>query len=160
MLGAIHFGKTEIQREIKFDDSCYYHITTDEDWTINRLIGLSYGYHKHNSISIGWRPSEKRLDKIDLFAIIYYRGVRTADYFHTIPINEPFAVKIKVNEEHPLISFRVFEIESGEKIANFMCNYQMPLFKLGYILNPKIKSKGRNNVGVYLSKSDFHYGSN
>ena len=160
MLGEIHFRKTKIQRIVKFTDTCYYPLIIDNDWNINRLFGLSYGLVKYNSVSIGWRPSESKLDKIDLFGIIYKNGLRDVHYFYSITTNQHFALKIKVHTENELVSFYVFNTETGDSMSNFMESYKIPLIPIGRILGQKMESIIHKDISAYLTKSNFQYGRN
>lgn len=158
MLDTLHFGKKNIQRIVKFDDSCYYPLVIDNDWNISRLFGLSHGHYTQNSVNLGWRPSEKRLDSIDLFSIVYKNGLRNVDYFYSISTNEYYATRIKINSDSPVVSFSVFDIESGEKIANFLHHYKTPLIPFGQILGHKSESIIHTNVSPEIVKSKFRYG--
>ena len=160
MLPKIHFGKKTIQRIVKFNDNCYYPLVLDNDWNIHRLFGLSYGLPKNNSINIGWRPSESKLDKIDLFAILFKNGIRDVHYFHSVDTNETHVVKFKVNTDFTLASFYVFDIQSGEKLCNHMEYYRIPFFSIGFILNQKNESLMNQGIEVYVGESDFQFGNN
>lgn len=155
----IHFGKKIIQRAVKFTDSCYYPIVVDDDWNINRLFGLSFGIFAEfrNSINVGWRPSETKIDKIDLFAVTYKNKRREVNFFSSIDTKESYVIKIKLDNEHPIAAFQIFNIDNGNKIANFMTYFKLPIVRYGYVLNPRIENKLRKNSEIWLNKISCEY---
>lgn len=58
-----------------FNGNCKYDIGNPDQSDINKLIGLSFGYHHTNSIRIGWRYNIAT-DKIELLPYIYLNGKR------------------------------------------------------------------------------------
>lgn len=63
-----------ISANVSFYENCRYDIDKDQS-DINKLYGLSFGYHHKNSARIGWRYN-KKLDKIELTTYCYLDGVR------------------------------------------------------------------------------------
>ena len=77
--GGLHFGlnlfRSRIRHTAVFKASCRYYLPAPDHLDINKLFGLSQGLHWRNSARIGWRYSAD-LDRIELFAYAYVRGVR------------------------------------------------------------------------------------
>lgn len=61
-----------------FNDNCKYDIGNPDQLDINKLTGISFGYHHTNSIRIGWRYN-KSTDKIELLPYIYLNGKRLTE---------------------------------------------------------------------------------
>jgi hypothetical protein len=47
-------GNMKLSFECILDETCTYNLGDVDQYDINKLIGLSYGYHHINSIRLGW----------------------------------------------------------------------------------------------------------
>lgn len=101
----------QLRSHFKFDSSCEYNIGEDQS-DVNKLIGFSLGLHHKNSIRLGWRYREGR---IEICGYLYYKGVRRP----TIPITSlpiesaEFDVRLKYNSITGTISISLLQ---GDKI--------------------------------------------
>lgn len=101
----------QLNSHFKFDKTCEYNIGGDQS-DVNKLIGFSLGLHHNNSIRLGWRYSEGR---VEIVGYLYYKGTRKP----TIPItslpieNAEFDVSLKYNSAVGTISV---ELRQGDKI--------------------------------------------
>ena len=62
-----------IKKQFVFDDNCRY--DSNKIGGINKLFGISFGWHHRNSIRFGWRYNYLN-DKIDIYTYIYRDGER------------------------------------------------------------------------------------
>lgn len=103
-------GDLEVEQYISFDDSCKYNLKTKDQADINKLFGLSYGWHHYNSDRIGWRY----LVEEDVFEILTY------SYINGVRIPSISLGKVKANDK-----FRVrinTLIKNGKRIVVFELN--------------------------------------
>lgn len=71
--------------QFRFHENCLYDFQERADWArhhdaINKVIGISRGPHKWNSIRIGWRRAfvgDQLQEELELFAYCYLRSRRT-----------------------------------------------------------------------------------
>jgi hypothetical protein len=126
----LHTGRKSFSTVVKFDESCRYDLGNDNQLDWNKLGGLSYGYHKHNSVRIAWRYN-KAVDKIELALYCYIDGERHISKFHELfPINEKIYV---------IASAISTEIHSIAVINDEYCFADIQRVikpKWGYYLNP------------------------
>lgn len=68
----IHWNKDFWKIKFKFDDNCWYPLRNDDDYDINKLIGIGFGFHHHrNSWRLGWVPVFEERNQFNLFAYVY-----------------------------------------------------------------------------------------
>lgn len=71
-----HFGQKFISRIVEFDYTSEYDHGTVDQLDINKLFGISYGYHHNNSARFGWRSLGWDSNKIEILAYCYVDGHR------------------------------------------------------------------------------------
>jgi hypothetical protein len=81
----LHFFKNEICKRVKFDKSAQYQLNNVDQFDINKLFGISYGFHHKNSARFGWRWST-RMEKIEILAYVYRDGKRVSEWDESIYI--------------------------------------------------------------------------
>lgn len=92
-ISSIHFGDTINTYIFKFHSNCYYKDTKKH---INKLCGLSFGYHHENSVRLGWNCG-KQNNKIQLYAYIYNKGVRKEYYLDDYSIDKWYKIGVMFN---------------------------------------------------------------
>lgn len=126
----------ELSFNVSFDDNCKYDLGNVDQFDINKLIGISYGFHHNNSIRIGWRYNTK-IDKIELLPYIYVNGKRLTE--DTCPV----ILSISTNQRvygmisHDFGSYRIllYTRDSGHIEYRFSTG-DTKLPSVGYVLFP------------------------
>lgn len=137
----VHFGITKIKFRFKFDKDCYYHLDDasidPDDHDINKLYGFSFLYHHWESIRIGWLPSIKFKDMIELYRYIYNHGRRIPDYtpMATIKTEVWYEATIELNTLLNTVLFVIKESDSGLGICTSSTSYDAPKIRWGYKLD-------------------------
>lgn len=132
----IHFGIERLEYNVIFNNSCYYPIPfTQESKYAKILFGLSFGFWWwRNSISISIKPSENRLDKIDLFAVTYSRGFKNEAYAGSIDIEKNVIIRLTLDKENNVFRIQAFEPKTYFWIINFCTHYKYPKLNSGYTI--------------------------
>jgi hypothetical protein len=135
-LPRIHFGKTNLKAVFSFMDGCWFPLETPDDFAVNKLFGISYGFHHKNSVRVGWTPASEP-GHIDLFFYCYINGVRFEDPFFTVEIGRKYTLEMDM--ESNVVSFTI----AGRTIKKTMDGvfFPIPKFKSGYILFPFVGGK-------------------
>lgn len=94
----LHFGfwwrKTSFSWVVKFDESCRYDLQTDDQFDINKLVGIGYlpGHHK-DSARFGWRYWTERKE-IELSAYCYVGGRRVIQHICFCEIGKEYHIML------------------------------------------------------------------
>lgn len=85
-----HFFNFKKQQSFKviFDESCLY---SGKDDSVNKLFGLSFGWHHNNSIRFGW---QSHYGKIRIYTYLYIDGIRYIRKIGEVGINEECCLTI------------------------------------------------------------------
>jgi len=136
-----------------FKDSCKYDIGHPDQFDINKLIGLSYGYHHSNSVRIGWRYNTAT-NKIDLLAYIYRNKIRLKEdecpVIMSIDLNETVYGMIS-NESGKFKT--ILYTQSNDYSENYYKS-SSKLPKIGYILFPYF---GGNQTAPHNMEINMEY---
>lgn len=90
----------ELSYNVSFDKSCIYDIGSDQS-DINKLFGISYGFHHKQSDRIGWRyvGEERGHHLIELLLYSYYDGGEVKKLpITTIRIGDTVKVTLKLSD--------------------------------------------------------------
>jgi hypothetical protein len=68
-------GKRTLRFRVRFSPTCIYDLGNNNQWDINKLYGLSQGYHQTDSARFGWRWLLAE-QKIEVLSYCYVGGVR------------------------------------------------------------------------------------
>lgn len=140
-----HLGRSYLNFRFKFDDSCGI-----PSIHVNKLYGISYGHHHHNSIRIGWQFYDK--GKLNLFLYTYNNKEREIRYITSIETGVVYECKIVVNRDNikvalfnPLINKEVF--------TKVFENYSFRILP-GYYLFPYYGGiqKAPKELKIYIQK--------
>lgn len=129
----IHLGIEELEYKVRFDKSCYYPFTFNEERRHTKILfGACFWSWWSNSISISRRPSDSRLDKIDLFAHTYSNGWNNEEFAGSIDIEKNYTLKIIFEKENSVFRIRAFAEKENKPIINFCTHYKYPIIPFGY----------------------------
>lgn len=113
----IYFGflqRYEASYNVCFEDSCIYDIDKDQS-DINKLFGISYGFHHKQSDRIGWRYLGKIDGRhmVELLLYSYYvgGGVRKIPITQ-VRVGDTVNVTLKLNE---MWDYRYIDAMVGDK---------------------------------------------
>ena len=71
-----------LKNKIKYKQ---YDLKSNDQYDINKLFGISYGFHHRNSARFGWRWDLDK-DKIEILAYVYKNGKRINEWEQDIHI--------------------------------------------------------------------------
>jgi hypothetical protein len=86
------YGKHSAKYEVIFDKNCIYDLKSTDQYDVNKLFGLAYGYHHIDSVRFGWRAEG---DKIEISAYCYKNGDRHIREMCLIDVDKPYVLEIK-----------------------------------------------------------------
>lgn len=100
---------------VLFEESCRYHLKTDDQFDTNKLIGIGYlpGHHK-DSARFGWRYWPDT-GKIELSAYCYIGGRRMIEHLGFVEIGEPY--RFKLNVTRLAYVFEVYDLEHDKAVG-------------------------------------------
>jgi hypothetical protein len=103
-----HILKKNIKHKISFDENSSYNLESNDQMDINKLFGISYGFHHKNSARFGWRWDLKK-NKMEILAYVYNKGKRIKEWEEDI-----FIAHIE------LLDFYEMEIQTHKKYYKFI----------------------------------------
>jgi len=133
-----HIGETQLSHTIEFNKSAHYYFGDDDQLDINKLFGLSFGFHHNNSVRFGWRSMKPYTNQIEILAYIYLDGKRLSEINKNltvgyVDINKPYEYKFMVSNN--TISMYIIDTEQGiQDVKTFVYSNKLP--KIGYYLYP------------------------
>lgn len=132
---GLHWKNNKIAYEVLFNKDCRYRTKDPKNQLdINKLFGLSYGFHHKNSVRFGWR--DNGTGKIDILAYVYNDGKRIKEfdepiYIETVDVGYSYVMDITVTDD-----IYMFTITRGSKMVAATIIEHGKLCPLGYYLNP------------------------
>ncbi len=78
--------------EIIFSKNCIYKFNDVDDFDINKLFGISLGFHHKNSIRFGWNVDG---EKIAIYTYCYKFGERFMDKIVSVSVEKKYTFEIK-----------------------------------------------------------------
>lgn len=132
----IHFGLSKLEFKVKFDKSCYYPFTFSEERKHTKILfGACFGlWWYNNSISLSFRPSENKLDKMDLFRYIFSDEFEENKYIGSLDIEREYTIRLIFERYNNVYRIQVFSDMENEPVINFCKQYKYPVFPFGYII--------------------------
>lgn len=117
----------------RFDDTAFFNLFDEDQWDVNKLMGLSSGNHHKNSCRFGWRPLLNE-HLIEIVAYEYHNGERQpTKYIHKIEADKWYNYRIMIGCDGA-VSYTILDINN-----NPLANWTSVLYlncKFGYKLNP------------------------
>ena len=122
----------DIEQYISFDKSCKYNFKNQDQHDINKLCGLSYGYHHYNSDRIGWRYIIED-DEFEITTYSYVNGVRIPTIIlGKVKANEIFKVEIsttiKNDKRFVIFEFNDVQIKQIYDVSKVWIKYTLGLY--------------------------------
>jgi len=150
MFPMFHRNIKKVYFEIKFDPSCYWFPSRDNDDTDkNKLFGLGFGFNHHkNSLRLAWVPNFSIPKNIDIYAYSYDANQKevTRIFITTVKVGKSFKGKITgLNKSRYLIVIndQPISIPNNSKDKNW-----------GFYLRPYV---GGNNTAIRTMKIDVSW---
>lgn len=137
----IHLGLKKLEYEVRFDKSAYYPFVLSEERTQTKLLfGVCFGFWWwENSISLAYRPSETKIDKIDLFAYAYNRGYKSVVYAGQVDIEKKLFIKLLFPVSKNRYTIQVADEE--DTILDFADYHVYPFLLAGYSIKRNYQDK-------------------
>lgn len=139
----LHFGIEKLEYKIRFDRSCYYPYTLNEERKHTKLLfGACFGlWWFNNSISISFKPSENKLDKIELFRYIFADEFEENKCIGSLDIEKDYTLKMTFDRYNNLYIIQVYPEGGSQPIINFSKQYKYPSFAFGYSIKKDYGTK-------------------
>jgi hypothetical protein len=124
--------KYDAEYKVSFNNTCAYNIGDDQS-DINKLFGVSYGYHHNQSDRIGWRykeTSDKR-QEIEILLYSYENGYRYTTLIDKISIGDVIYIQLttKLHKGYRNVVARV-----NHKKIDIMLKHKKTFMNWGYTL--------------------------
>lgn len=88
-------NKSIVVADVCFSESCLYDLHSNDNNDINKIFGLSQGYHHHNSARFGWRCLDNK--NIQIITYCYVNKVRLPEIIlATVKPGETFRATLKI----------------------------------------------------------------
>lgn len=146
-----HYKPHEFNYVVCFDESIRYELPGDDQHDVNKLLGVSYGFHHQNSDRIGFRYNPK-IDAVELCKYCYVDGKRIpTEVLYTCKIGE----KVTITTMHTNIEgIRCFGVVFNDDI-NYLYQFTMEnkWYKMfGYTLSLYFGGNNPAPQTIYISK--------
>lgn len=115
--------------EVMFSKNCIYQFGDIDDLDINKLFGLSFGFHHYNSIRFGWNVDG---DKIAIHVYYYKLGKRFMNKIISIPVETIHTFEITVYDVY--YELKIFN--QDKKLIGWSNVVKPKTVKWGYRLFP------------------------
>jgi hypothetical protein len=146
--------------KFKFSKECLYPIDpkNENDYDINKLCGFGHGYHRWNSIRLGWLPTEDG-SKIGLYRYCYNEGSRIPDYIPIllVDVEKWYEATPEINELFKTATFAIRDAETGFSLCTASIAYKCPRFKWGYKLKPYFGGDNPAKQDMAISIEELAY---
>lgn len=149
-----HYNKRELTYDVMFDDTCRYTLNKTDQFDINKLFGLSYGFHHHNSVRFGWRNLNATSNKIEILAYCYVNGTRLRErgtnlYLGLVTTNKYYTFSIKTTNNSYTLS-----VSNNNGTVTTKDITHNNTYKWGYQLYPYFGGNcpAPHNMNIFLEK--------
>lgn len=148
---GLYYKPLKLSWKVSFDYSTYYMLSGPDQADINKLVGIGYmpGIHK-NSARFGWRCYDTT--RIELFAYVYDKGVRSSRSLGLIERNYEYRLDMNVYEARYCLS--VYDITRGKYtgLVNMTKTHKKKLgIRLGVFFGGN--KTAPNDMKVFLKRS-------
>jgi hypothetical protein len=93
---GLWWNRSHFSWVVKFDESCRYDLGNEDQFDVNKLVGIGYLWNHHkNSARFGWRYWTERKE-IELTAYCYVNGRRVIQHICFCEIGKEYALQLKV----------------------------------------------------------------
>lgn len=100
-----------LREQYKFTDSCFYNFENEDQYDVNKLFGISIGYHHINSFRFGWRPLIETKE-IEIVAYEYRNKIRvpTIHICNILP-NIWYDYTLTLNNIDKTIEYEIYNVK-------------------------------------------------
>lgn len=129
-----YFGNKEydVYYRVSFNDDCKYDIDTDQR-DVNKLFGVSYGWHHNQSDRVGWRyiPNTTIGEEIEIVLYSYENGKHVTYPVCRVGLCESFNIRFCTAVHN---GYRRTYLRIKDKRIMLMHKHNNQRFKWGYTL--------------------------
>jgi len=129
--------------EFRLTPSCYYEFENQDDYDLNKLVGVSRGLRVHrDSVRLAWRPEFERKNYFQIHAYVYDKGNRVSRYLTTVGAHEKITWEIMMSDGN-------YHIKVGDESLTIK---KSKTRGWGFALYPYFggDNKARQNMNIYL----------
>lgn len=139
----LHFGIEKLEYKVRFDKSCYYPFTLSEERKHTKLLfGACFGLWWHNnSISISFKPSETKLDKIDIYRYIFSDEFEENKCIGSLDIEKEYTLKLMFDHYNNSYVIQAISDSDHQQVINYSKQYKYPYIPFGYSIKKNHGSK-------------------
>lgn len=118
---GLKFGltnKSHFKWKANFSFDCNYNLGNEDQYDINKLCGVSTGWHHHkDSIRFGWTSDPKNKNIINIFAYQYVEGKRHDEWICDVQVCEEvyFSISIYATKD---LSFAIMTVNDESLYLN------------------------------------------
>lgn len=124
-----HIKLFKLKYEICFSKNCIYNFGDIDDFDINKLFGISLGFHHKNSIRFGWNIDK---DLIAIHSYCYKNGERFMNKLISIPTETIHTFEININNDY--YELKIFN--QNKNIIGWSKICKQKTINWGYLLFP------------------------
>ena len=135
----LHGDMSHVNFSVNFNTNCWYPYENDNSNDINKLYGISFGYHHIDSVRFGWKPDFNNINDIELYAYCYNGGERYWEKIGNCKAANIYEMSIIFSLNDAI--FAIFSKDHTSMIVTVP--FKKPDFRYGYYLYPYF---GGNNV--------------
>lgn len=146
----IWWNKKELHYFIQFDFSCKYNLQNNDQYDINKIIGIGYfdwfwPPHHVNSARFGWNYNIKT-DRIDIYSYCYINKERKCNYLCSFDFNTKYELILNITQNS-----YIFNVVINNQTITYTIN-KTHNKKLSFILDPYFggNETAPNNMFLYL----------
>jgi hypothetical protein len=115
--------------DVIFSQNCIYKLNSVDDFDVNKLFGISFGYHHQNSMRFGWNIDN---DKIAIYAYYYKLGNRFMNKIVSIPVEKVHTFELTVYQVY--YELKIFD--ENKQLVGWTNIVKPKTVKWGYRLFP------------------------
>lgn len=141
---------TRLSFRFMFSDACLYPMTSNDDYDINKLYGITFGFDEHyRSLRLGWRCID---GKIQIFTYWYSDGKRGYTYLWTVEANETYLARFNKisNAQYQILLTGSADNLLANAIVNVNSSSDIVKFKLWPYFGGNLKAP--QDMKIYITE--------
>lgn len=150
---GLWWRRTHFSWVVKFDETCRYDLGSDDQYDINKLVGIGYLWHHHkDSARFGWSYNTQA-NGVDLWAYCYVNGRRVIQHVCFCEIGKEYQIDLTILST--MYFFACYKV--GERQLTTNGSAEVPYDhnkKLQYRLGPYFGGNraAPHDINIYLKK--------
>lgn len=146
-LPKFQYNLQELNFIANFDSNCEYELYNEHQLDINKLYGISFGYHLKDSFRIGWNYNPNR-KVIELWAFMHQNNKMSWEYLGDSIVEKNIKFNIQFRK-----TINTIVINWGENQKEII-TFKFPETKWGYYLFPYFGGtfKAPNTMNIKIEK--------